>query len=450
MNKAKAAESVLRRVRPNVQVTSFEHFLNSETLELFNDSWFQQFEAVFATVDSFEAREFIDKRCAIYRLPLFTGGITSVTADWQTIIPGFTPRYGFGYSEQGSSFEIPSCTLKLFPFRQEHCIQWAHHQLNRIMHKKLHSFGECLQTAVEFFDSKFILRIKDLQHFHDKNERVNGLLFWSRHRIYPSCFKVDVNESYTRMFIVSCIKALASANAIPLEEIDFSQISLGATEWKPPGNELREHFADDPALHQGLIEDLFDRDNAVHLDFIESVSNLRSRNYGLGQIDRLLAQKVAGRIESAVSTTASVCSAGMFIEFLISRMKPEFACRGKYVVSPFSLMTFRECACPMKKLGDSEVLFSPWDFLKFDGKCRLDEVVLEIERKANRKIASWTTDDGLILPLEGQRFGLCGSMSDSFNELFQGKKMTIQIEVSLELLDGMELHIPPVLISLSD
>jgi hypothetical protein len=140
----------------------------------------------------------------------------------------------------------------------------------------------------------------------------------------------------------------------------------------------------------------------------------------------------------------------MFTGFAVSLVMPEFACRGKYVVSPFSLMTFRECATPMKRFGDTEQLFSPWDFLHFDGNVTLDEARRTVEEKANRRIALWATSNGIILPLEGQPFGMKGHVTDTFNELFPAMNAVMQIEISLEMMDGKELAAPPILVTLTN
>jgi ubiquitin-activating enzyme E1 len=231
--------------------------------------------------------------------------------------------------------------------------------------------------------------------------------------------------------------------------MDFA--ALGKRKWVPPDGVRRSELVaqENDANGAAPSENAFELDNQVHLDFIEAATNLRSMNYGLGRIDRLFAQKVAGKVQATVSTTASICSAGMFTGFAVSLVTPEFACRGKYVVSPFSLMTFRECATPMKRFGDTNQLFSPWDFLRFDGNVTLDEARQAVEEKANRRIALWATSNGLILPLDGQPFGMKGSVTDTFNELFPATNAAIQIEISLEMMDGKELAAPPILVRLN-
>ena len=48
--------------------------------------------------------------------------------------------------------------------------------------------------------------------------------------------------------------------------------------------------------------------------------NLRSRIYGLSEIDSLYAQMITVKIDFSISTTTSICSASMFTEFHVSLM----------------------------------------------------------------------------------------------------------------------------------
>jgi hypothetical protein len=112
-NKAIAAADRLITFRPDITMTVHQHFVNSETRPLFNDKWFKQFDAVFAMVDSFAAREEIGRRCAPSKVPMFTGGIDRKSADWQCVIPDVTCRYDVQtFGEEADP--MLSCTLKFF------------------------------------------------------------------------------------------------------------------------------------------------------------------------------------------------------------------------------------------------------------------------------------------------------------------------------------------------
>lgn len=461
-NKAAAAASTIHLFNPSIDIKTYPHYINEDTKSIFTDSWFSQFDAVFSMVDSFIARIYIEKRCAPLLIPNFTGGISKSTADWQTIVPYYTQRYNIVTSnDKENSFGTPSCTLKLFPHRPEHCIEWAHHQLNRVLHsrsrqQKIKTFKDCVNYACQFFISKFDQKIRDLQYFHPKDEEVNGIkgcFYWSNHRIYPKVVLFDPDDKICQMFIRSLTTLVAEVNHIKCEEINYKELNenvFSKYQWSPPNDSQRKSFEDVETVDNSpLIDDLFLHDDEVHIDFIDSASNLRSLNYGLGEIDRLLAQSYAGKIETAVSTTAAICSASLFIEFLVSRIAPKNLCKGKYNSSPFSYMTFREPEIPKKRFGNTDGEFTSWDFLNYNGNQTFAEVQEDIEKKANAKLFTWTTEDGKILPVKGQKgFGPKISVDSTFDSVFDPSIQSIQIEASFEF-DDDEYIVPPIVVHLT-
>jgi ubiquitin-activating enzyme E1 len=447
-NKAAAAATCLQKLRPDVDLSVHGHFIGKESEALFGPRWFGQFGAVFAMVDSFGAREEIDRKCAPVKVPMFTGGVDRISADWQCIVPDVTPRYSVPRSFSSvSSDDALSCTLKLFPTRPEHCIEWAAHQLHRVLHKCciFGTFAECVNAAIDLFFAKFVLRIKDFQYLHPREEIVDGVYYWSRHRIFPTVVPFDSSNVYIRQFVKATARLLAKLNGIENEDIDFGQI-VPNIEWRPPDAERRRDFTEDPAPARNPSDDRFDHDDEVQLDFLEAASNLRSANYNLGRIDRFLAQRIAGRIESAVSTTVSVCAAGLFIAFLVSQVSHSTAERGKFVVSPFSVAAYPQLSTPMTKLGDTTQLFSPWDFIRFKRSDVVSEAQNTIEKLANRRIASWATTDGRLIP-----GGLLGQnpRSLTFGDVLGSTIETFEIEVNLEMSGDSEFFLPTILI-LSD
>jgi ubiquitin-activating enzyme E1 len=284
-----------------------------------------------------------------------------------------------------------------------------------------------------------MLRIKDLQYVHPKEEVVDGVYYWSQHRIFPTAVAFDVANPHVRQFVAATAHLFGKKSVLVIEEIDFTKIAP-TIEWQPPDAERRREFTEDPAPARNPDDNHFDYDDDVQLDFLEAASNLRSANYGLGAIDRFLAQKIAGRIESAVSTTASVCAAGLLTAFFVSTVSPSGE-RGKFVVSPFSVATYRQLTTPFRKFGNTDELFSPWDFIRFEGDEKLGDAQRVIENRANRRMACWATTDGKMIP--GGLFGP-KTCDLTFNQVFGGPSKIVELEVSLELEGDREFFLPPV------
>jgi len=60
----------------------------------------------------------------------------------------------------------------------------------------------------------------------------------------------------------------------------------------------------------------FDKDVELHAQFVACASNLRSRNYGIPEMDNLAIKKIAGKIIPAIITSTSVASALASLELI--------------------------------------------------------------------------------------------------------------------------------------
>ena len=463
-NKAEAAANHINKLlqengNQTTKVEFYPHFIDNETLTMFSDSWFKQFDSVWSMVDSYTARGYIEGRCAPLKISNFTGGISKRAADWHTHVPFYSSRYSDPITSADNG--TPSCTLKLFPYKPEHCIEWAHHQLNRILQKttNLNNLEGLIEYASTFFLTKFVNKIKDLQHFHPLDETVNGVRYWSNHRIFPNPIQFEENNKMCTQFIKSICFLIAEKNNISITDSNFDFLSIAQkinnSIWKPPDESVRTTFDDTDGPSNILDEDLFLHDNEIHIDFIEAAANLRSKNYGLGDIDRLLCQSHAGKIETAVSTTASICSASLFIEFLVSLVSPDELCRGKYVSSPFSYITYREPIISKIRFGlKDDVFFSPWDFLHYNCDLTFSEVQKDIENNSNGRIFTWATDNGTILPTISEdgriNFARNISVNETFKNTFPSQHSSLLIEASLEFEGDYQPRIPPIIIQFPD
>ncbi|CAL8082855.1 unnamed protein product [Calicophoron daubneyi] len=89
---------------------------------------------VLAALDCVPTRRYLDTRCVALHLPLFESGTLGTKGHVQVILPGLTESYnsqrdddstGAESGDAGGSESIPYCTLKSFPARATHCIEWA-------------------------------------------------------------------------------------------------------------------------------------------------------------------------------------------------------------------------------------------------------------------------------------------------------------------------------------
>jgi ubiquitin-activating enzyme E1 len=94
-----------------------------DTESTFNDDFWNGLSGVCTALDNVEARLYVDNRCVYYGKPMLESGTLGTKGNTQVIVPGMTENYGASRDppEQG----IPVCTLKNFPFKIEHTLQWA-------------------------------------------------------------------------------------------------------------------------------------------------------------------------------------------------------------------------------------------------------------------------------------------------------------------------------------
>ena len=65
----------------------------------------------------------MDRRCVFYKKPLFESGTLGTKGNTQVVLPGLTESYSSSHDPPEKS--IPICTLKNFPNKIDHTLQWA-------------------------------------------------------------------------------------------------------------------------------------------------------------------------------------------------------------------------------------------------------------------------------------------------------------------------------------
>jgi ubiquitin-activating enzyme E1 len=65
----------------------------------------------------------MDRRCVFYGKPLLESGTLGSKGNTQVVIPHVTESYSS--SADPPEAGIPICTLKNFPYKPEHTLQWA-------------------------------------------------------------------------------------------------------------------------------------------------------------------------------------------------------------------------------------------------------------------------------------------------------------------------------------
>ena len=121
--KSEAAKNAIMTLNPDVNIVSQQNKIGSETINIYNKNFFDQFTCVLTALDNVEARKFVDELCLQHGKPMIDSGTLGTKGNTQVVIPHLTQTYGM--SQDPPEKGIPVCTLKHFPYLIEHCIQWA-------------------------------------------------------------------------------------------------------------------------------------------------------------------------------------------------------------------------------------------------------------------------------------------------------------------------------------
>lgn len=123
--KSRVAAAAVIKMNPDLKnhVTSHETRVCIETENVYDDAFFERLSGVANALDNVEARNYVDRRCVYYRLPLLESGTLGTMGNIQVVVPFLSESYSS--SQDPPERSIPICTLKNFPNAIEHTLQWA-------------------------------------------------------------------------------------------------------------------------------------------------------------------------------------------------------------------------------------------------------------------------------------------------------------------------------------
>ncbi|XP_037632219.1 ubiquitin-like modifier-activating enzyme 1 [Sebastes umbrosus] len=124
--KSDVAAKAVREMNPRMKITAHQHRLDRDSEGVYDYNFFMGLDGVAAALDNVEARVYLDERCVQHQKPLLEGGTLGCQGHTLVVVPHLTESYGPGGSSSNDA--IPLCTIKNFPHRIEHTLQWARDQ----------------------------------------------------------------------------------------------------------------------------------------------------------------------------------------------------------------------------------------------------------------------------------------------------------------------------------
>ena len=391
-SKSKCACEAVKNINNNFNCENYNLKIGEESEDIFDDNFYINQNFLISAVDSNNARRYLDTKATKFDKILINTGTLGPVAKYDLIIPYKT--ICFNDIPESPQKEYGLCTLKLFPSKIEHCIQWTKNyfiewfsdglsqlkdllignsnyidEINNydgsimdfenkysIIEKYIDlilskNIDDYLYFSFNQFENLFNFSIKNLLEQYPSNHLdEQGNLFWKGTKTIPHPIQLNLEDNIIYDFIINMVKILLCSFSIEFNE-DFFQIqNLSNVLKKYNKNTFAKKDYKDKENKKKLIEKInlfsskmkkvtikeivFEIDNMEDYckKFLVSCTKLRARNYNIEEINDNKILLIIGNIQpSLITSTASISGLACFqIYFLIQTKSIEY-CRNGFL-----------------------------------------------------------------------------------------------------------------------
>ncbi|XP_046881054.1 ubiquitin-like modifier-activating enzyme 1 [Hypomesus transpacificus] len=143
--KSEAAAEAVREMNPRMNIEAHQNRVDPDSERVYGRHFFTGLDGVAAALDNVEARVYLDGRCVQHQRPMLEGGTLGSKGHTLVVVPHLTQSYGPAGSNNVKA--IPLCTLKNFPHRIEHTLQWARDQFEGLFKQPAENVNQYLKDA---------------------------------------------------------------------------------------------------------------------------------------------------------------------------------------------------------------------------------------------------------------------------------------------------------------
>ncbi|KAL1272354.1 hypothetical protein QQF64_028216 [Cirrhinus molitorella] len=143
--KSEVAAEAVKEMNPYMNITAHQNRVCPETEEVYTHSFYSNLDGVAAALDNVDARVYLDQCCVRNKKPMLEGGTLGSKGHTLVVVPHLTESYG--PSTSGGQKAIPICTLKNFPHRIEHTLQWARDQFEGLFKQTAENVNNFLSDS---------------------------------------------------------------------------------------------------------------------------------------------------------------------------------------------------------------------------------------------------------------------------------------------------------------
>lgn len=375
--KSVAAAEAIKQMNPDVNITSHENRVGPENEKVYNKAFYDSLDGVANALDNVQARLYMDQQCVKHKLSLLESGTLGTKGNVQVVVPDLTESYGS--SSDPAEQSIPVCTIKNFPYKIDHTIQWARdvfaglfeqaprhavqylndplsvndmpdgdvyfmaENVHQVLDYVPNTFKECLQLAFnlwhKYYRDNILELLNKFPHDHKTNEGAN---FWSGTKKCPQALSFDGNDKHHVNFVLATANMYASIykingsrdvdltlDILPSLQIPGVQIDnnkhISANDEEEKEHVKNTTYEDIDSVKSNLpkvneatiVPASFEKDDDTnwHIDFVTAASNMRALNYSIEPADKHKTKGIAGKIIPAIATTTAIVAGLVSLEF---------------------------------------------------------------------------------------------------------------------------------------
>ena len=353
----------IKELNSKINIKVFDKAVGINNEHIFNRSFWEKKDIVINALDNISARQYVDNQCLLYQKPLFESGTLGTKCNIQIIIPYETKLYS--ETTDPSEKTIPLCTIKQFPYKIEHCIEWSIEIFNKYFNILIHDIYAILKGNEYFknyldkidnsnirnqkikilelfkpcfincnykniytfsnniFNILFIKSSKELLDNHPLDQLDDeGNLFWYGNKLPPSIISIHSYQKYD-IFIKNftdtlclCLNLDIKSEIYNLKDTEVNNLNPNIT----IDNKIENLSIPFDEILINNINNfkylIFEKDNDDHIQNIQLLSNIRADIYNIPNISFINCRLISGKIIPALPTTTCLVTALSTMELL--------------------------------------------------------------------------------------------------------------------------------------
>ncbi|PKA56184.1 Ubiquitin-activating enzyme E1 1 [Apostasia shenzhenica] len=329
--------------------------------------------------------------------------------------------------------------------------------------ERCETFEDCIAWARLKFEDYFSNRVKQLTFtFPEDSVTSTGTPFWSAPKRFPRPLQFSSSDQGHLQFIMSASILRAETFGIPIPDWgkNANMLAVAVDKAVIPDFEPKKdakiitddtatspstNFIDDADAIEELIAKLetcskrlppgfqmkpiqFEKDDNTnfHMDFIAGLANMRARNYGIPEVDKLKAKFIAGRIIPAIATSTALATGLVCLELykILAGGHKREDYRNTFANLALPLFAIAEPVAP-KEYKHRDMKWTVWDRWIIEGDPTLKELL------------DWLKDRGL------NAYSISCSTSLLYNSLFMKHKDRMEKKVAELAREVAKVEVQP-------